>query len=95
MAGDALQTLAFEILCQPLPSLTANTQLLLLKELSHASGAGGMAGGQAIDLAAVGKQLNQAELEQMHCLKTGALIRAAILLGAHAGQIEAEHIAAL
>ncbi len=95
LAGDALQTLAFEILCQPLPSLTANTQLLLLKELSHASGAGGMAGGQAIDLAAVGKQLNQAELEQMHCLKTGALIRAALLLGAHAGQVEAEQIAAL
>ena len=53
--------------------------------LAHASGSRGMAGGQAIDLAAVGKVLDQPELELMHALKTGALIRAAILLGALSG----------
>jgi farnesyl diphosphate synthase len=54
--------------------------------LAHASGSRGMAGGQAIDLSSVGKTLNQPELELMHALKTGALIRAAVLLGALTGE---------
>jgi len=57
----------------------------MVKLLATASGSRGMAGGQAIDLASVGKQLTLPELEQMHIHKTGALIRAAVLLGAHCG----------
>lgn len=82
LVGDALQSLAFEVLSQaalcPLPS----QQIRMLQILAQASGSHGMAGGQAIDLAAVGKQLNQTELETMHHLKTGALIQTAVLLGA-------------
>jgi farnesyl diphosphate synthase len=59
----------------------------MVKLLAVASGSRGMAGGQAIDLASVGKQLTLPELEQMHIHKTGALIRAAILLGAHCGNL--------
>lgn len=83
LVGDSLQTLAFELLAsQPL----GERQLEMIALLAHASGSRGMAGGQAIDLASVGKPLEQAELELMHALKTGALIRAAVLLGALAGQ---------
>lgn len=60
----------------------------MLSLLAHAAGSRGMAGGQAIDLAAVGKALSVEELEFMHIHKTGALIRAAVLLGAHAGQAD-------
>jgi farnesyl diphosphate synthase len=59
----------------------------MIKVLAVASGSRGMAGGQAIDLASVGKQLTLPELEQMHIHKTGALIRASILLGAHCGNL--------
>ncbi|MDX9738728.1 MAG: polyprenyl synthetase family protein [Azonexus sp.] len=82
LVGDSLQTLAFELLAShPL----GQHQLEMIALLAQASGSCGMAGGQAIDLAAVGKPLEQAELELMHALKTGALIRAAVLLGALAG----------
>ena len=82
LVGDSLQTLAFELLAsQPLGA----RQVEMITLLAQASGSRGMAGGQAIDLAAVGKPLEQAELELMHALKTGALIRAAVLLGALAG----------
>ncbi len=64
----------------------AARQLEMVRLLARASGSCGMAGGQAIDLASVGKPLTQPELELMHALKTGALIRAAVLLGALAGQ---------
>ncbi|MBV2263861.1 MAG: polyprenyl synthetase family protein [Thauera sp.] len=85
LAGDALQTLAFQVLAErPLGNDPAN-QLAMLNQLAVASGSRGMAGGQAIDLAAVGKQLGREELEFMHIHKTGALIRAAVLLGARAG----------
>ena len=80
LVGDALQTLAFEVLSRP-AGLAPARQLRMLAVLAQASGSGGMAGGQAIDLANVGKHLNQSGLEQMHCLKTGALIRAAVALG--------------
>ena len=85
LVGDSLQTLAFELLASPSIAEPAK-QLEMIHLLAHASGSRGMAGGQAIDLASVGKTLNQPELELMHALKTGALIRAAVLLGALAGQ---------
>lgn len=88
LAGDALQTLAFEHLAQPLPGVPAERQLRMLHLLAEAAGSRGMAGGQAIDLGSVGMRLELAELEQMHIHKTGALIRASILLGAHCGEAD-------
>ena len=81
LVGDALQTLAFDVLSRP-TALPAARQLQMLNVLARASGSAGMAGGQAIDLANVGRDLPQDALEQMHSLKTGALIRAAVQLGA-------------
>lgn len=81
LVGDALQTLAFELLSRQ-TDLPAARQLRMLNVLARASGSAGMAGGQAIDLANVGHDLPQDALEQMHSLKTGALIRAAVQLGA-------------
>ena len=85
LVGDSLQTLAFELLAGPAIGEPAR-QLEMVALLAHASGSRGMAGGQAIDLASVGQPLEQPELELMHALKTGALIRAAVLLGALTGQ---------
>lgn len=90
LAGDALQTRAFEVLSAPDLDLTPAQQITMLRTLAQASGAAGMAGGQAIDLSAVGRELNLAELELMHTMKTGALIRAAILLGVQAGQPQSD-----
>jgi farnesyl diphosphate synthase len=85
LVGDSLQTLAFELLAsQPISEPARQLEMITL--LAHASGSRGMAGGQAIDLASVGSALNQPELELMHALKTGALIRVAVLLGALAGE---------
>jgi farnesyl diphosphate synthase len=85
LAGDALQSLAFDILSSiPLSSATEN-QIRMLHILATASGSLGMAGGQAIDLESVGKPLSLPELEFMHILKTGALIRASVNLGALCG----------
>lgn len=81
LVGDALQTLAFDVLSRP-TALPAARQLQMLNVLARASGSAGMVGGQAIDLANVGRDLPQNALEQMHSLKTGALIRAAVQLGA-------------
>jgi farnesyl diphosphate synthase len=86
LAGDALQSLAFQILAQEDPQDTgAAIRLQMIRKLALASGSRGMAGGQAIDLAATGQQLNIAELEDMHIHKTGALIRASVILGAVCG----------
>lgn len=83
LAGDALQALAYEILADDKHTgLPEHQRLRMLTLLTQASGAHGMAGGQAIDLASVGKTLTLEQLEAMHRLKTGALIRASILLGA-------------
>ena len=87
LVGDALQSLAFQLLSESRLSDDASKQLQMVKLLATASGSRGMAGGQAIDLASVGKQLSVPELEQMHIHKTGALIRAAILLGAYCGNL--------
>ncbi len=82
LAGDALQALAYEILAKDdHEELTPEHRIEMLSLLTEASGAHGMAGGQAVDLASVGKHLTLAQLEHMHRLKTGALIRASILLG--------------
>ena len=82
LAGDALQALAYEILAKDdHEELTPEHRIQMLSLLTEASGAHGMAGGQAVDLASVGKQLTLQQLEHMHRLKTGALIRASILLG--------------
>lgn len=80
LVGDALQTLAFDVLSQP-TDLPATRQLRMVQVLANASGSVGMAGGQAIDLAHVGLMMVQEDLEHMHSLKTGALIRAAVQLG--------------
>ena len=80
LVGDALQTLAFDVLSRPV-NLPAAQQLQRVQVLARASGSEGMAGGQGIDLANVGKDLSLAQLQHMHGLKTGALIRAAVALG--------------
>lgn len=83
LAGDALQALAFHILAHdPQITVSAEQRLRMIDYLAIASGSLGMAGGQAIDLAAVGQTLNLQELENMHKHKTGALIRASVELGA-------------
>jgi farnesyl diphosphate synthase len=83
LVGDALQSLAFRILARESDeSLSAQTRMRLVDVLGLAAGSRGMAGGQAIDLAAVGRDLNLGELEDMHIHKTGALIRASVMLGA-------------
>lgn len=83
LAGDALQALAFTILATSLKDrLDATTIIEMMDELGRASGIDGMAAGQAIDLQAVGQTLDLQQLEAMHRCKTGALIRASVILGA-------------
>lgn len=88
LAGDALQALAYEILVNENPDGATGRDAEMVRTLAHASGSLGMAGGQAIDLAAVGKALSLPELENMHRHKTGALIRASVRLGALCGEEE-------
>ena len=97
LAGDALQVLAFEILSNPdSGALSPGQKLRMCSVLAIASGSQGMAGGQAIDLAAVGQPMDLAALESMHRLKTGALIRASVQLGAIAsGASQSSDLAAL
>lgn len=86
LAGDTLQALAFEALsANTFHAVSPEKQLKMLQVLTEASGYGGMCGGQAIDLANTGKQQSLADLINMHQLKTGALIRSAVLLGAYCG----------
>jgi farnesyl diphosphate synthase len=85
LTGDALQALAFQLLAEhPLADDPA-AQLEMVKTLAVAAGSRGMAGGQAVDLESTGKSLSVTELEFMHVRKTGALIRAAVVLGAGCG----------
>jgi farnesyl diphosphate synthase len=98
LVGDALQSLAFEILsADSLAEFLSPAQLLkILHTLAMASGSLGMAGGQAIDLLSVGKlEMSRPELEMMHSLKTGALLRASVRMGALCGNATASQIAAL
>ena len=94
LAGDALQALAFELLAIA-PGLAPELTVQLLRELARAAGAAGMVAGQAIDLAAVDTQLNLAELENMHAHKTGALIRASVIMGALTAGASKTQLAAL
>jgi farnesyl diphosphate synthase len=81
LAGDALQVLAFELLADgPMPGVTDAARIGMIRLLAAASGTQGMAGGQAVDLAATGQRLTPLQVEAMHALKTGALIRAAVLM---------------
>jgi farnesyl diphosphate synthase len=84
LVGDALQAQAFLVLSEA--QACADHKLPMLQLLAQASGSLGMCGGQAIDLASVGIALNLQELEQMHQLKTGALLAASVLLGAMSGK---------
>lgn len=85
LVGDALQPLAFQLLAEYVLADRPEAQIEMLKILTVASGSRGMAGGQAIDLDCVAKSLSLPELEFMHIHKTGALIRAAVVLGARCG----------
>jgi farnesyl diphosphate synthase len=85
LVGDALQSLAFQLLAENALADEPRAQLETVLLLAAAAGSRGMAGGQQIDLAATGQALSLPELESMHIHKTGALIRAAVLLGAACG----------
>ncbi len=85
LAGDALQALAFELLTPSSTEMPEHTQAALCGLLARAAGHEGMAGGQAIDLASVGHALQEDELRQMHRLKTGALLRGSVMMGAACG----------
>ena len=88
LAGDALQAFAFELLApdDADASIPPATQAALCRLLARAAGSAGMAGGQAIDLASVGRALTEDELRHMHRLKTGALLQGSVLMGAVCGQ---------
>lgn len=94
LVGDGLQALAFELLAQT-HSLPAATQIQLVRLLAQAAGSMGMVGGQMIDLESENRSIDAAVLEQMHSLKTGALIRASVGLGAIAANADATTINAL
>ena len=85
LAGDALQALAFELLAPEGAAVPEPVQARLCRLLARAAGAQGMAGGQAIDLAHVGCGMTEDALRHMHRLKTGALLQASVLMGAHCG----------
>jgi farnesyl diphosphate synthase len=89
LVGDALQSLAFQLLADQRLADDARAQLEMVRTLAIAAGSRGMAGGQHIDLASTGKPLTLPELEFMHIHKTGALIRAAVTLGAACGRLDA------
>jgi farnesyl diphosphate synthase len=96
LAGDALQALAFELLTPDGDSVAPAVQANLCRLLARAAGSQGMAGGQAIDLASVGRALDEARLREMHRLKTGALLQGSVEMGAACGgAIVAEALAAL
>ena len=95
LAGDALQALAFELLVPEGAGIPDHVQAALCRLLARAAGAEGMAGGQAIDLASVGVALDEAQLRQMHRLKTGALLQASVAMGAACGSADAAAQAAL
>lgn len=95
LAGDALQAQAFEVLLPADASVPSALSARWCRLLALASGANGMAGGQAIDLASVGVALDHNALTQMHRLKTGALLQASVMMGAACADISAEQTQAL
>jgi len=94
LAGDAMQALAFEVLT-PDGGMSPQLMSTLVRLLARASGHAGMAGGQAIDLASVGRQLDEAMLRDMHRRKTGVLLQASVMMGAACGPADAGALAAL
>jgi farnesyl diphosphate synthase len=95
LVGDALQALAFQILSDHRLADDARMQLDMVRTLAVAAGSRGMAGGQQIDLESTGSALSLPELEFMHIHKTGALIRAAVTLGAACGAVDGNQKASL
>ncbi|MQT13548.1 polyprenyl synthetase family protein [Segnochrobactrum spirostomi] len=93
LAGDALLTLAFEILADPATDPDPAVRIALSLRLARAAGAGGMVGGQMLDLAAEGRSLSEAEIRRLQAMKTGALITAACAMGAELGRAPAEDVA--
>ncbi len=88
LAGDAMQALAFEVLT-PDTGMAPALQARLTSLLARAAGHAGMAGGQAIDLASIGRSLSEEQLRDMHRRKTGALLQASVLMGAACGATSA------
>ena len=87
LAGDALQSLAFEVLVRESSSpISSEILVKMVRLLATASGVMGMAGGQAVDLAATGRMMDEARMKSMHLLKTGALIKASVMLGYYVSQ---------
>jgi farnesyl diphosphate synthase len=95
LAGDALQALAFELLTPLGDGIPGTLQANLCRILARAAGSNGMAGGQAIDLASVGKPLSEAQLREMHSLKTGALLHGSVMMGVACGQTSSSALAAM
>ena len=95
LAGDALQALAFELLVPEDASVAPAMSAQLCRQLACAAGAAGMAGGQAIDLASVGADLDREGLENMHRCKTGALLQASVMMGAATGACDAQALRCL
>jgi len=93
LVGDALQTLGFELLTTL--SVSAEQAIDLVRVMARATGLQGMAGGQAVDIEAVGQEMSQEALQAMHALKTGALISAAVEMGALCGSISDQDRSAL
>jgi farnesyl diphosphate synthase len=94
LAGDAMQALAFEVLT-PDEGMSPQLMSTLVRLLARASGHHGMAGGQAIDLASVGRRLDEQSLRDMHRRKTGVLLQASVMMGAACGSADATALAAL
>lgn len=94
LAGDALLTMAFELLARQ-QGVPAETMLRVVREISGAAGANGMVGGQALDLASEGKHIDMDTLRRMHMAKTGALFRASVRSGAILGGADETQLAAL
>ena len=94
LAGDAMQALAFDVLT-PDEGMAPALMSRLVQLLARASGHAGMAGGQAIDLASVGQQLDEASLRDMHRRKTGVLLQASVMMGAACGDVSPGVLAAL
>ena len=88
LAGDALQAFAFELLTPDSAAIPPEMQAVLCRLLARAAGSVGMAGGQAIDLASVGRALTEEQLRRMHRLKTGALLQGSVLMGAACGHAD-------
>jgi len=95
LAGDALLTEAFALLSSPQWSMDARTRLSLISLLAQSSGAQGMVGGQLLDLLFEGQSCSLTQLETIHRLKTGALLRAAVVGGAMAAEASPDAIARL